>query len=273
MVAECSAEVLVNFTYQSSTQDGFLTKQNIIKEQLKKTTLICPNDDIVYPFGLTNSNFEIYKKNNLISIALRNNSIAELDLEVQSSIVKLYSDLIGNNSLPQLLRDIIYLISLLVFYFYMFFSHKTRLLFYLKKMKKKADADADKSFKDFNENNSAIKKRVEGQMNSFLPMGLIPIHESTFNIIREGQISSLSNKSKLSTSNFNKNRRLNNIRASTSNSNLSINRPNNTRFPKQSLSATNLNAKFICPDCGLEAKTNAGLSSHIRSCKSKSYIG
>ena len=62
MVAECSAEVLVNFTYQSSTQDGFLTKQNIIKEKLKKTTLICPNDDIVYPFGLTIQTSKFIKK-------------------------------------------------------------------------------------------------------------------------------------------------------------------------------------------------------------------
>ena len=99
--------------------DGFLTKQSIIRKSTL-STIDCPNDNLVVSFGLSNSKFDIFKKNNLISIAQRNSTISEIDFEKNSRIELVYDDIVTQNTRNQFYRDTIVFFSLFMYKYVLF---------------------------------------------------------------------------------------------------------------------------------------------------------
>lgn len=226
--------MLVSFSYKDENIDGFLTKQGIIRKNTLSKPFDCPNDNLVIPFGLSNSKFDIFKKNNYISIAQRNSSVLEIDFETNSRIELIYDEFISQNSSNKFLRDSFVSISLSCAILYTFFNKKHKfkifLLSFFKRIFKKKNKNLTVSANDLNYKNN-------NYLSSYKNSTLLPIHESTI-----GELPRSFNG--LAHNSYNK--------KSFSTSNISRVGSNETKKP------------IICFICGFESKSNAGLASHMK---------
>ena len=155
--------------------DGFLTKQSIIRKSTL-STIDCPNDNLVVSFGLSNSKFDIFKKNNLISIAQRNSTISEIDFEKNSRIELVYDDIVTQNTRNQFYRDTIVFFSLFSVILFKLYNKKgilkAFLLRYFKSIFKEKNKEISVSQNDLNYRNNTY-------IASYKNSTLVPIHEST----------------------------------------------------------------------------------------------
>ena len=121
----CSSYVGVNFQLKFAQTQGYLSKQMIIRLKIKNDT-ICRFSSDQNNFANYNSEFSLYKKDDKVAIAARNDSTIGIDFEKQNVLVENYERVFGI-SISNLIRDASFIIiELLVLVFILYNAFQQR---------------------------------------------------------------------------------------------------------------------------------------------------
>jgi hypothetical protein len=96
-VTVCTLDTLVGFQYQYQQTEGYYTKNAIIREKNNYNKLITCSSSMIN-VGNLNSEFSIYKLDNHVTVARRNDSLTKLDFEHQAPIIEAYDRTFGNSN-------------------------------------------------------------------------------------------------------------------------------------------------------------------------------
>ena len=121
----CSNYVGVNFQLKFAQNQGFLSKQMIIRLKIKNDTF-CKFSSEQTNFANYNNEFSLYKKDEKVAIAARNDSTIGIDFEKQNAIFESY-DKVFAGSISKVIRDGSFLVvELLVLVFIVFNAFRRR---------------------------------------------------------------------------------------------------------------------------------------------------
>ena len=101
-VESCSMDTLISIVKDGVKKDAFLTKKGIIRD--KSTLFDCPTDGKITHFQNINKDFEILKKNNLVTITKRNEKNLRINFEHVSTFVDYYNAL-SENPIIKITKD------------------------------------------------------------------------------------------------------------------------------------------------------------------------